>query len=90
MHGHGAQPFSSRTIKTPESKTNTNRSSTRSIVISIFAIIILSVIGSMFASNNHSMMGSTEDPQDGGKVAAAVFGAVAIYAVRYTRPSLAI
>ena len=30
-------------------------------------------------SNNHAMMGSTEDPKDGGAVAAAVFGAVAIY-----------
>ena len=27
------------------------------------------------------MMGSTEDPEDGGAVAAAVFGAVAIYGV---------
>ncbi|KAF2721306.1 hypothetical protein K431DRAFT_338789 [Polychaeton citri CBS 116435] len=51
------------------------------IVISVFAIIILSAIGSMFASGHHSMMGSTEDPQDGGKVAIAVFGAVIIYAV---------
>ena len=28
------------------------------------------------------MMGSTEDPEDGGKVATAVFGAVAVYGVR--------
>lgn len=35
----------------------------------------------MFASNNHTVMGSDEDPADGGKVAAAVFGAVAVYAV---------
>ena len=27
------------------------------------------------------MMGSDEDPKDGGKVAAAVFGAVIVYAV---------
>ena len=52
-----------------------------SIVISIFGIIILSTIGAMFASNHHSMMGSTEDPKDGKKVAAAVFGAVVVYAV---------
>lgn len=30
------------------------------------------------------MMGSEEDPKDGGKVAAAVFGAVAVYGVRDT------
>ncbi|KAK0251458.1 hypothetical protein LTS09_013363 [Friedmanniomyces endolithicus] len=51
------------------------------ITISLFAIVILSVIGSMFAHGNHSMMGSDEDPQDGGKVAAAVFGAVGVYGV---------
>lgn len=28
------------------------------------------------------MMGSTEDPEDGTKVATAVFGAVVVYAVR--------
>jgi hypothetical protein len=28
------------------------------------------------------MMGHTEDPKDGGAVAAAVFGAVAVYGVR--------
>lgn len=54
----------------------------RSIVISVFAIVILSAIGSMFAHGHHSMMGSTEDPSDGGKVATAVFGAVAVYGVR--------
>ncbi|KAK6008721.1 hypothetical protein QM012_000624 [Aureobasidium pullulans] len=49
------------------------------VVISIFAIVILSVIGALFKSNNHSMMGSEEDPADGAAVAASVFGAVAIY-----------
>ncbi|KAF2170868.1 hypothetical protein M409DRAFT_63904 [Zasmidium cellare ATCC 36951] len=51
------------------------------IVISVFAIVILSTIGGMFASGHHSMMGSEEDPKDGGKVAAAVFGAVVVYAI---------
>ncbi|KAK1070951.1 hypothetical protein LTR33_010547 [Friedmanniomyces endolithicus] len=51
------------------------------ITISLFAIVILSVIGSMFAHGNHSMMGSDEDPADGSKVAAAVFGAVGVYGV---------
>ena len=54
-----------------------------SIVISLFAIVILSVIGSMFANGNHSMMGSEEDPKDGGKVATAVFGAVGVYGVSW-------
>jgi ribonuclease kappa len=36
------------------------------------------------------MMGSTKDPQDGGAVAAAVFGAVAVYGVCITRYYLAI
>ncbi|CZT21602.1 uncharacterized protein RCC_07465 [Ramularia collo-cygni] len=49
------------------------------IVISVFAIIILSTIGGMFANNHHSLVGSHEDPPDGGKVATAVFSAVAIY-----------
>jgi len=49
------------------------------IVVSCFAIVILSVIGALFKSNNHSMMGSTEDPKDNTAVAAAVFGAVAVY-----------
>ncbi|KXL46344.1 hypothetical protein M433DRAFT_149400 [Acidomyces richmondensis BFW] len=51
------------------------------VVISVFAIVILSIIGGMFASNNHTVMGSDEDPADGGKVAAAVFGAVVVYAI---------
>jgi len=50
------------------------------IVVSVFAIVILSVIGSLFKSNNHTMMGHTEDPEDHNAVAAAVFGAVAVYA----------
>ncbi|KAK7520764.1 hypothetical protein IWX49DRAFT_595698 [Phyllosticta citricarpa] len=51
------------------------------IVVSIFAIVILSVIGSLFKTNNHVMMGSTEDPENGPVVAASVFGAVAVYGV---------
>ncbi|KAF2254131.1 hypothetical protein BU26DRAFT_516364 [Trematosphaeria pertusa] len=50
------------------------------MVVSIFAIVILSIIGSLFKSNSHMVMGSDEDPKDGGAVAGAVFGAVIIYA----------
>ncbi|KAF2175270.1 hypothetical protein K469DRAFT_69424 [Zopfia rhizophila CBS 207.26] len=49
------------------------------IVVSVFAIVILSIIGSLFKSNNHIMMGGQEDPKDGSAVAGAVFGAVFIY-----------
>ncbi|KAF2259590.1 hypothetical protein CC78DRAFT_536955 [Lojkania enalia] len=49
------------------------------VIVSLFAIVILSIIGSLFKSNNHTVMGSKEDPQDGGAVAGAVFGAVFIY-----------
>lgn len=52
-------------------------------MISMAGIIILSILGSMFAHNHHIVMGSTEDPKDGPKVAAAVFGAVVVYAVCY-------
>jgi ribonuclease kappa len=52
-----------------------------SIVLSVFAIVILSVIGALFKSNHHSMMGSTEDPKDGPAVAATVFSAVIVYVV---------
>ena len=62
-------------------RTSTNPA-TNSVVISIFAIIILSTIGSMFASGHHIVMGSSEDPKDGKGVAAAVFGAVVVYGVR--------
>ena len=53
----------------------------RSIVISVFAIVILSVLGTLFSKNNHSVMGATDDPEDGSAVAGAVFGAVGIYGV---------
>lgn len=43
---------------------------------------ILMYIAGMFAANHHSLVGSHEDPPDGGKVAVAVFSAVAIYGVR--------
>ncbi|KAH7359748.1 hypothetical protein BKA66DRAFT_500374 [Pyrenochaeta sp. MPI-SDFR-AT-0127] len=49
------------------------------IVLSVFAIVILSTIGALFKSNSNVVMGSEEDPKDGGAVAGAVFGAVFIY-----------
>lgn len=57
-------------------------------MVSVFAIIILSILGSMFKSGNHVVMGSDKDPEDGAAVATAVFGAVAVYGVsaRLTLP----
>lgn len=51
------------------------------IVVSVAAIIILSIIGSLFNRNHHTMVGSTKDPEDGKAVAASVFAAVIVYAV---------
>lgn len=51
------------------------------IVISVFAVIILSIIGALFKSNNHALLGGKEDPDDGAAVAATVFSAVVVYAV---------
>jgi hypothetical protein len=53
-----------------------------STVISVFAMIILSVLGLLFNSNHHELVGSDEDPENGPEVAATVFLAVAVYAVR--------
>lgn len=50
------------------------------IVISVFAIVILSFIGGLFQKNHHSMVGSVGDPPDGKVVAGSIFGAVIIYA----------
>ncbi|CAL3964125.1 hypothetical protein PZA11_001558 [Diplocarpon coronariae] len=51
------------------------------VVISCFAIVILSVIGALFRSNHHSMTGSMDDPENGATVAATVFSAVIVYAL---------
>ncbi|KAF3396039.1 hypothetical protein F1880_007192 [Penicillium rolfsii] len=64
------------------------------VVISVFAIVILSVLGSLYGireqeiltcvfslqSNNHSFTGSEEDPEDGPAVAASIYVAVIVYA----------
>jgi ribonuclease kappa len=52
-------------------------------VISIFAIVILSIIGALFKAGHHSMTGGLEDPQDGEAVAGTVFSAVLVYAVSF-------
>lgn len=52
-----------------------------STVISAFAMVILSIIGSLFARNHHMVMGLDEDPEDHKAVASSIFITVAIYAV---------
>lgn len=50
-------------------------------MISVFAIVILSVLGVLFRGNHPELVGGEEDPTDGPAVAATVFTAVIIYAV---------
>ena len=54
------------------------------MVISVFAIIILSVLGGLYKKNHHEMVGGIEDPEDGPAVAGTIFTAVIVYAVRHT------
>ena len=58
-----------------------------SVVISIFAIVILSVLGLLFRGNHHELVGGDDDPKDGPEVAATIFIAVLIYAVSRPSPS---
>ncbi|KAI9826659.1 MAG: hypothetical protein M1832_006255 [Thelocarpon impressellum] len=51
------------------------------IVVSVFAIVILSIIGALFRSEHHAVVGSTEDPPDGKAVAGTVFSAVIVYVI---------
>lgn len=55
------------------------------MVISAFAILILSVIGSLYRSGHHEFAGGKEDadPKVLGEVASTIFIAVIVYAVRY-------
>ncbi|KAJ5237675.1 hypothetical protein N7489_007766 [Penicillium chrysogenum] len=50
------------------------------VIISVFAIVILSVLGSLYNSNNHAYTGSEGEPKDGPAVAASIYTAVIVYA----------
>ncbi|EON97970.1 hypothetical protein UCRPA7_6582 [Phaeoacremonium minimum UCRPA7] len=50
------------------------------VVISVFAIIILSILGLLFKNNHHEVVGGVEDPENGPAVAGTVFVAVLVYA----------
>ncbi|QKX60865.1 uncharacterized protein TRUGW13939_08011 [Talaromyces rugulosus] len=49
------------------------------VVISFFAVIILTVLGILFKSNHHAFTGSEGSPEDGGAVAGSLFTAVLVY-----------
>ena len=57
------------------------------MVISVFAIVILSILGGLYKSNHHEVVGGIEDPEDGPAVAGTIFTAVIVYAVRYVPPT---
>lgn len=59
-----------------------------STVISVFAIVILSIIGGLYRSGHEEFVGGTGDPEDGKAVAGTVFTAVIVYAVRCLEPPL--
>lgn len=58
------------------------------IVISVFAIVILSVLGALFNANHHGLMDSTDDPESGSVVAGTAFAAVGVYGVCVAASSL--
>ncbi|KJK62204.1 Histidine biosynthesis protein [Aspergillus parasiticus SU-1] len=49
-------------------------------IISLFAIVILSVLGSLYKREHHGFTGSEGEPEDGAAVAASIFTAVFVYA----------
>ncbi|PYH74073.1 uncharacterized protein BO88DRAFT_399761, partial [Aspergillus vadensis CBS 113365] len=49
------------------------------VVISVFAIVILSVLGSLYKSEHPGFTGSEGEPEDGAAVAASIFTAVLVY-----------
>ena len=53
-------------------------------ITSSFAIVILSIIGYLFQTNNESFMGSINDPEDGKSVAKTIFSAVFVYLAFFT------
>ncbi len=61
------------------------------MVISVFAIIILSVLGLLFNANHHELVGGVDDPKNGPEVAGTIFVAVLVYTVSFShraRPSV--
>lgn len=53
-----------------------------SVVVSVFAIVILSALGGLYRNNHEEFVGGIDDPEDGKAVAGPIFTAVIVYAVR--------
>jgi ribonuclease kappa len=54
-----------------------------STVISVFAIVILSIIGGLYRAGHEEFVGGVEDPDDGKAVSGTIFTAVIVYVVRF-------
>uniref|UniRef100_A0A060T079 ARAD1C10736p n=1 Tax=Blastobotrys adeninivorans TaxID=409370 RepID=A0A060T079_BLAAD len=50
-------------------------------LLSVFAVLILSVLGLLFKSGAEALMGSVNAPEDGAAVASTIFGAVFVYLI---------
>ncbi|KAI2624819.1 hypothetical protein GGS21DRAFT_493827 [Xylaria nigripes] len=49
------------------------------VVISVFAIIILSVLGGLYRTRHHELVGSVDDPEDTKAVSSTIFTSVIVY-----------
>ncbi|KAH7328718.1 hypothetical protein B0I35DRAFT_404043 [Stachybotrys elegans] len=49
-------------------------------IVSVFAMVILTVIAILFRSGHEEFVGGTEDPSDGKAVSGTIFTAVIVYA----------
>ena len=56
--------------------------------MSVFAIVILSIIAGLYRSGHEEFVGGQEDPEDGKAVAGTIFTAVIVYAVCFYPHSL--
>jgi hypothetical protein len=54
--------------------------------VSVFAIVILSIIAGLYRSGHEEFVGGQEDPEDGKAVAGTIFTAVIVYAVGFLIP----
>ncbi|KAK4205348.1 hypothetical protein QBC40DRAFT_249353 [Triangularia verruculosa] len=49
------------------------------VVISLFALVVLGVLGVLFKGNHPELVGGDEDPKNGPEVASTIFTAIIIY-----------
>ncbi|POR36548.1 Uncharacterized protein TPAR_03260 [Tolypocladium paradoxum] len=49
-------------------------------VISVFAIVILGILGGLYSAGHEEFVGGRDDPEDGKAVAGTIFTAVVVYA----------